>query len=256
MTITMRIFMNSYWSPLVMTYTNTPLSLLTHELEVRSCGSPGRHLFALIEESGLELFGTGSPVSFAVGLQSRQPKNQEVLENLLELTSAVTPFELIALVALAPELELSAARLSWGRPSDDTVSELLSHATFALRHTHAIDHGDRAQFVLRHASSRTRSAQRQSAVHNVKAERIMDDFDAEQPPVDFSRTVAERLSEAMAMNIITSDEAELLEMTRSGECSLRQWAKATGEPYDRLRMRRTRAEKSLRRYFDVKGDGQ
>lgn len=239
-----------------MTYSNTSLSLLTHELDVRSCGSPGRRLYRLIEATGWALCGSQNPLAFAVALQSPEPQNQAVLENLLEQTVTVPPFALIALVALSPGLGNSAARLSWGRPSEDTVSELLSHATFALRHAHEVDHGSRASFVLKHAASRTRSAQRQSLVHNVKAERIAHEFDAEEPPVDLSRTVAERLNEAMERRIITSSESELLEMTRSGECSLWQWSEISGEPYDQLRMRRTRAEAKLRRYFSVKSDAK
>ena len=252
MTITMRIFVSSYWSPRCMTHTNTSMSLLTHELEIRSCGSPGRRLFTLIEQFEWERFESETPIAFAIALQSPESRNQEVLEDLLEQTVPVPPFELIALVALSPGLANSAARLSWGRPGEDTVSELLSHATFALRHAHEVEHGGRAPFVLKHAASRTRSAQRQSLVHNVKTERIGCDFDAEEAPVHLALTVAERLSEAMLHRVITSDEAELLEMTRSGECSLRRWAEITREPYDQLRMRRVRAETNLRRYFNVK----
>ena len=157
-------------------------------------------------------------------------------------------FQLIALVTLAPRLERCAARLGHGRPSDNTAAEVLSHATRALHGTHEIPEGGRAHFVLNFAFSRSRCTQRKMLRHNAPAEEL-GVVDVAEPAIDWTKTLTQHLEEAIAAGVINEDEAEVIEMTRLGGCSLMQWSELTGEPYDRVKKRRFRAETRLRRYF-------
>jgi DNA-directed RNA polymerase specialized sigma24 family protein len=84
--------------------------------------------------------------------------------------------------------------------------------------------------------------------HNVPAEEL-GTVDIAEPAIDWSKTLTQHLEEAMVAGVINEDEAEVIEMTRLGGCSLMQWSELTGEPYDRLKKRRFRAETRLRRYF-------
>jgi len=248
MTIIMIIFVSSYWCSRLMNETTAPMFLLTHDLEVRSCGSPGRQLTAMIHSAGLEVVEAERPIDFARRLRSSDPHNRVALEQLLEWTAIVPEFQLVALVTLAPRLEQCAARLGRGRPSDDTVAEVLFHAARALHSTHEIPEGGRSHFVLNFAFSRSRCAQRKILRHNVPAEEL-GTVDVAEPAIDWSTTPTQRLEEAMTAGVINPDEAEVIEMTRVGGCTLNQWSALTGEPYDRLKKRRFRAETRLRRYF-------
>ena len=248
MTFTVIILVSSYWCSRLMNETTAPMSLLTHDLEVRSSGSPGRQLIGMIHSAGLEVVEPERPIDFARRLRSSDPQNRMVLERLLEWTPIVPEFQLVALVTLAPRLERCAARLGHGRPSDDTVAEVLFHAARALHLTHEIREGGRAPFVLDFAFSRSRCTQRKILRHNVTTEEL-GNVDVAEPAIDWTTTLTQRLEEAMAAGVINPDEAEVIEMTRWGGCTLSQWSALTGEPYDRLKKRRSRAETRLRRYF-------
>ena len=126
-----------------MNETTSTMSLLTRDLEVRSSGSPGRDLLELIRSAGLEVVEEECPLDFALRLRSSNHHQRAILEQLLEWTSIVPDFRLLALVSLAPRLERCAARLGRGRPSEDTVAEVLTHATRALHGTDAIPEGTR-----------------------------------------------------------------------------------------------------------------
>lgn len=252
MTIIVISFVSSYWCSRLMNKTTAPLSLLTHDLEVRSSGWQGRQLIGMIRSAGLEVVEAERPIDFARRLRSSDQHHRVVLEHLLEWTPIVPEFQLVALVTLAPRLERCAARLGRGRPSDDTVAEVLSHATRALHGTHEIPEGGRALFVLNFAFSRSRCTQRKMLRHNVPAGEL-GTIDVAEPAIDWSVTLTQHLEQAMAVGVINSDEAEVIEMTRLGGCGLRQWSELTGEPYDRLKKRRFRAESRLRRYFASAG---
>lgn len=254
MTIVVIIFVNSHWCSRFMKETTTPMSLLTHDLEVRSSGSPGQQLFGMIRSAGLEILEAERPVDFARRLQSSDLHERVILEQFLESTPIVHEFQLVALVALAPRLERRAARLGRGRPSDDTVSEVLAHATVALRETNGIAEGERALFVLAYAYSRSRCVQRKMLRHNVHAQTLDRDDDVAESVTDWSKTLTQYFDEAVAAGTVTSEECELIEMTRVGGCSLRQWSKITAESYTQLRMRRLRAEARLRHHFSGEGD--
>ena len=248
MTFTVIIFVSSYWCCRLMNETTAPMSLLTQDLEVRSCGAPGRQLIGMLRSAGLEVAETERPIDFARRLRSSDPHHRLVLERLLEWAAIVPKFQLVALVALAPRLERCAARLGRGRPSDDTVAEVLFHATRALHVTHEIPEGGRSYFVHDFAFSRSRCTQRKMLRHNVPAEEL-GEVDVAEPAIDWSTTLMQHLEKAMTAGVINPDEAEVIEMTRVGGCTLSQWSKLTGEPYDRLKKRRSRAEARLRRYF-------
>ena len=248
MTFTVIIFVSSYWCSRLMNETTSLMSLLTQDLEVRSCGAPGRRLIGMIRSAGLEVVEAERPIDFARRLRSPDLHHRVVLEQLLEWTPIVPEFQLVALVTLAPRLERCAARLGHGRPSDDTVAEVLSHAIGALQGTHEIPEGGRSHFVLNFAFSRSRCTQRKILRHNVPAEEL-GTVDVAEPVIDWSTTLTQRLEEAMTAGVINPDEAEVIEMTRLGGCTLSQWSALTGEPYDRLKKRRSRAETRLRSYF-------
>ena len=253
MTNSLRFFVNSYWSSEDMKPTSTPLSLLTHDLAARSSGSSGRDLTDRLENYCFDLRGSASPLGFAQLLQGSEPENRKALEELLEWTAIDNDFLLIALVAMSPELELAASRLAWGRPSDDTVSEVLTQATVALRWTHELVEGERVDFVLSHAHSRTRAEQRRMARHNVPTERIPVDYDAEESeaePLDISTYM---LQHAVASRVITDEESLLIQHTRRGESSLQEFADESTETYEALRKRRKRAEAKLRHHFRSEG---
>jgi len=249
MTKSLRFFVNSYWSSGDMKPTNTPMSLLTNDLKIRSSGSPGYDLLERLDDYCLDLLGTEGPLQFAQALQNTAPGNRQVLEELLEWTALDNDFLLIALVALTPELELIALRLSWGRPSMDTVSEVLTQATIALRWTHELVEGERVDFVLAHALAKTRNEQRRMSRHNVPTTFIPDDYDTGEPEVESLEVSPPLLARAVANHVISKDDLELIQRTRGEKKSLQVLADRTGSTYDALRMRRTRAEDCLRRHF-------
>jgi len=234
-----------------MNHTHTIMSLLTRDLEVRSSGSSGRALLRRLEDYCLDLRGAPGPFEFALLLQSSDPFAREALEELLEWTAVEGEFCLVALVALAPRLEHAASRLGRGRPSDDTLSEVLTQATEALTWTHELREGERADFVLSYAASRARREKRQMARHNVPTEALPADFDQAEPETEYVGEAEIRLSRAVERRVISSDERRLIEVTRGGQSTLQQLAISTADSYDALRMRRSRAEARLRRHFDV-----
>ena len=249
MTTSLCLSVNSYWSSGDMKPTTTPLSLLAHDLQVRSTGSYGRHLLRRLDDYCLDLLGTEEALQFARALQNRAPAARLILEELLEWTSLDDDFLLIALVALSSELESIASRLSWGRPSKDTVSEILTHATQALRWTHELVEGERIDFVLKHTLTKTRNEQRQMSRHNVTTTFIPDDYDVGEPDAELYEFAPSLLKRAEANRVICREDAELIRKTRGDGISLRVLAQETGATYDGLRMRRTRAEDRLRRRY-------
>ena len=234
-----------------MNNTHTIMSLLARDLEVRSSGSSGRALSVKLEDYCLDLLGASSPLEFARRLQSSDPVARETLEELLEWTAAESEFRLVALVALASQLEHAASRLGRGRPSDDVLSEVMTQATEALAWTHELREGERIDFVLRHAASRARREKRLMARHNVPTEALPADFDRAEPEIEYEDRAENRLARAVERRVISSDERHLIEVTRGGQSSLQQLALSTADSYDALRMRRSRAEARLRRYYDV-----
>ena len=251
MTIPLRVFVNSYWSSADMNNTHTIMSLLTRDLEARSSGSSGRALSRKLEDYCLDILGVSSPLEFARRLQSSDQSAREALEELLEWTAVESEFRLVAMVALAPRLEHAASRLGRGRPSDDTLSEVLTQATEALAWTHELADGERVDFVLRHAESRARREKRLMARHNVPTEALPADFDQAEPDIQYVDEAENRLARAVELRVISSDERRLIEETRGGQSTLQQLAISTADSYDALRMRRSRAEARLRRYYDV-----
>ena len=242
-------FVNSYWSSQDMKPTNTPMSLLARDLKARSSGLPGRDLLERLDDFSLDLLTSEGPLQFALALQDPAPDVRRVLEELLEWTALDNDFLLIALVALSPELEQIALRLSWGRPSKDTVSEVLTQATDALRWTHELAEGQRVDFVLEHALTKTRNEQRRMSRHNVPTTFIPDDYDASEPEEDYFDVPPALLARAVANYVISEEDAVLIQRTRGEKKSLQGLADESGSTYDALRMRRTRAEDCLRRHF-------
>src|SRR5665213_2774322 len=112
MTVSRCEFVNSYWSSGDMKPTSKPMSLLARGLE----------------DYRIDLLGATSAFEFARLLQSREARARQALEEFLEWTGVDDEFLLIGLVALSPEMDRLASRLSGGYPGDDMISELLSHA--------------------------------------------------------------------------------------------------------------------------------
>jgi hypothetical protein len=253
MTNSVRIYLNSYWFAEDMNHTHIIMSLLTNDLSARSRGSSGQALRATLEQYCFDLSETESPVDFALRLQSLDPESRQVLEELLEWTGQETSLQLVALVALAPELEHAASRLGRGRPNDDAIAEILAQATDALYWTHEFVEGERVDFVLSHALSRTRMEQRRLARHNVPTVAIPLDFDVAETE-DPSTDVENRLARAVDQQIITAGESQLIVDTRVGECTLQLLATIAGDTYSTLRKRRARAESRLRHFYGVDRD--
>lgn len=250
MTISVDDFVNSYWSSTEMN-PNTPMSLLTHDLEVRSAGSPGRELLQRLKDCPLDLLGATRPLEFARRLQSEEPQHRQVLEELLEWTFLDDEFLLVALVALVPDLGCVSGRLCRVRPSEDTIAEVLGQATIALRRTHQLAEGERVAFVLSEAFAKARGEQRKLARHNVPTVKIPWGYDEAEPEAELRDLSEVVLSLAVKNRIITPDESSIIEMTRSGRRSLEQLARESGHSYDALRVRRARAERRLRRFYGV-----
>ena len=251
MTSSRREFMESYWCSGEMTTTPAIQSLLTLDLEARSAGSSGRALQHQLEDYRLDLLDVTNPLDFARRLQKDDSDGRRSLEELLEWTGQVSEFRLVALVALAPKLDVIAQRLGWGRPSADTIAEVLAQASDALRWSEELAEGERIDFVLTHILSRTRAEQRRLARHNVPAEALPREFDLEDDSVlrDEIR-VASRLSHAVRLGVISPEERRLIEITRMGERSLHALAESTLQ-YDAIRVRRARAEHRLRSFYGM-----
>jgi hypothetical protein len=233
--------------------TPTAQSLLTYDLRTRSAGSPGRVLLVLLEHYCLDLLGATRPLEFAVRLQRADPTARHVLEELLEWTAQEPEFQLVALTALAPGLDQVARRLGNGRPSADTVSEVLAQASQALVWTHELVEGERADFVRRHAFIASKREQRRMVRHNMPADSIPDNFDRvhESSTSDVAEVVRDRLGIAEECGAISPDERRLIEVTRSGNRSLRAVADASPLGYETLRFRRARAERRLRSFYGL-----
>ena len=249
MTKSLCLSVNSYWSSGDMKPATTPLSLLTNDLKVRSSGSYGRDILRRLDDYCLDLLDTGGPLQFALALQDSAPGRRLVLEELLEWTPLDNDFVLIALIALSPELESIALRLSWGRPSKDIISEVLTQATVALRWTNELIEGERTDFVLEHALAKTRNEQRRMSRHNVPTTFIPDDYDEGEPEVEPFEDAPSLLVRAEANHVISRADAELIRTTRGENISLQFLAEESADSYDALRMRRSRAEDRLRRHF-------
>lgn len=237
---------NSYWSSSDMKLTTSLTSLLTRDLETRSAGSSGRALLEKLEFYCFDLREESRPLGFAQRLQSDDTDVRLLLEQLLEWTAAQPSFQLVALVALAPDLDGIARRLGRGRPSEDTMAEVLAQATEALRWTEEFAEGERRDFVLRQARSRTRGEQRLMARHNVPTSSLSDDFDC--AVVNSDASIIFELDRATERNVITPGERDLIEETRSGAVSLRSYASRHPESYDTLHKRRASAERRLRKF--------
>ena len=249
MTILLCVVVTSYWSSGDMKPTNTPMSLLARDLAIRSAGTPGRNLLRRLDHYCLDLLGTEGPVQFAHALRHPAPLPHQVLEELLEWTPLDNDFALIALVALAPGLEQVALKLSWGRPSKDTVSEVLTQAIIALRFTNELVEGERVEYVLGYALTKTRTEQRRMSRHNVSTTFIPDDYDEVEPEVEPWKFRPSLLERAVTNHVVCAEDSELIRKTRGEGVSLSAFADQSDLTYDALRMRRTRAEDLLRRHF-------
>jgi DNA-directed RNA polymerase specialized sigma24 family protein len=230
------------------------MSLLAHDLEVRSSGSCGRSLIQRLEDYRIDLLGATRADEFARLLQSREPDAHQALEEFLEWTGVDDDFLLIGLVALVPDLDRLASRLSGGYPGDDVISELLAHATVALRWTHELIEGERTRIVLVHAFSKTRGEKRRMARHNVPTCPLFAGDDLARPEVPSHHQSQGMLVTAVEQFVITVEDARLIESTRVKGHSLDELADTAGTSYDALRMRRARAETRLRRYFTSTGE--
>ena len=239
---------NSYWSSGEMNPTTTHMSLLANDLKVRSTGSSGRHLLERLDQYCLNLLDTEGPLEFALALQNPARSVRQVLEELLEWTWLDNDFLLLALVALAPDLESIALRLSWARPSNDTISEVLTQATVALQWTQELLEGERVEFVLAQALMKTRNEQRRMSRHNVPTTYIPHDYDIGDPEVELLECNPSLLNRAVANHVIGLEDAEIIRRSRGGANTLLNLAKESGASYDALRMRRSRAESRLRSY--------
>lgn len=232
---------------------NTPTltSLLTRDLEARSAGSSGRALLAMLEDYGVDLLGCDRAVDLALTMREPSPEGRRALEDLLGYVARSAEMQLIAFVALAPDLEHSASRLGRGRPSDDAIAEILAHASEALLWAQEVPSGSRAVFVVQHAFSRARSQRRNVTRRSVLTERLSSATDVPEPTATYHDVAQLRLDAAVASGVITLVERELIDETRGYARSLLDLAHESVDSYAALQRRRHRAEVRLRRYYGV-----
>lgn len=249
MTSSLREFVNSYWSSEVMTNTHSTLSLLTRDLEARSHGRPGRALLDELERYRVNLLDAGSAIEFALRLRIMDDEATFALEEFLEWTSVAPNFQLVALVALTPELENITERFARRRRSSDLEAEIISWALEALQWTHELVDGERVEFVLRHVISRVRRQRRMNARHNIQTETLdhfteLEELPYEPDELDFEMC----LDLALERGVISLEESALIRSTRSPKVNLVSLARASTDSYDALRMRRRRAEARVRHF--------
>ena len=116
MTISRSEILNSYWSSTEMKPTTSLTSLLTRDLEARSAGSSGRLLLERLEFYCFDLRGELRALEFAQAF-SRTKKTPAIYSSSSWSGPAAQPdFQLVALVALAPDLDRIAGRLGRGVP--------------------------------------------------------------------------------------------------------------------------------------------
>ena len=247
-------FMNSYWSSTEMNPHRTSMSLLTQDLTVRSLGSSGRSLMERLEHERIDVHGTTRADELASFLQIEETVNTAALEAFLEWTHLDDEILLIGLAALASRLDHTASRLSLGYPSEDAISEVLTHATMALRWTHEVVKGDRINFVLSESYSKARAAKRRMARHNVPTCPLRASDDPCFGESSWSHYPNGLLAFAVEQCVITRDDAYLIDATRLQGRALSDVAAEKGLSYAALHKRRERAEECLRRYFTVNGD--
>ncbi len=232
---------------------NTPTltSLLTRDLEARSSGSSGRALLEMLEDHEIDLNGVDDALELALMMREPSVEARRVLEDLLGKVASSTDLQLIALVALAPDLEHSASRLQRGRPSDDAVAEILAHASEALLLAQELPAGSRMDFVLQHAFSRARAEPRNLARRSVVTVCLTSATDVPEPPAPYHDVAQLRLDEAVAHEVIDLAERELIDQTRGKGRSLLELAHESADSYAALQRRRHRAEARVRQYFGV-----
>jgi len=234
-----------------MNHIPTLTSLLTRDLEARSSGSSGRALLEMLEDHGIDLMGCESVLELALKMREPSFEARRALEDLLSKVTSSTQLRLIALVALAPDLEHAASRLGRGRPSDDAVAEILAHASEALIWTHELPSGSRAVFVNQHAYSQARAQRRNLARRSVVTECLSSATDVPEPPAPYHDVAQWRLDQAVADGVIDFAEREVIDQTRASGRSLMDVAHESDDSYAALQRRRHRAEARVRRYFGV-----
>ncbi len=243
------VLVRSSWCAGAMSNSRTATILLTHDLEARSKGSPGRRLLGVLDDCELDLLGTSSALEFAKRLRDDEASARGALEELLEWVVREDDLVLVALVALAPRLDRVAARLSRGQSGEDAVAEVLAQATRALSWAHEQAPGERVAFVLAEAHSKSRSERRKMSRHNVPAGPLPDHVDLAAPDEPAAEALETQLERAIERGVITPHEYELIVSTRRDRRRLsRLGGEATGS-YDALRMRRARAETRLRHFL-------
>jgi hypothetical protein len=89
------------------------------------------------------------------------------------------------------------------------------------------------------------------ARHNVPTVKIPWGYDEVEPEVKLRDMSVVVLSLAVENHIISPDESALIEVTRSGRRSLDELARESSDSYNALRMRRSRAETRLRRFYGI-----
>ena len=229
----------------------TLTSLLTRDLEARSAGSTGRALLDLLEDHEVDLMGCDRPLDLALIMRDPSPECRLALEDFLGAVSVSTDLQTIALVALAPDLEHAASRLSRGRPSDDAVGDVLAHACEALVWAHELPSGSRATFVLQHAFSRARAERRNGARRRVQTECLSAATDVPEPLAPYHDEAQRRLDEALNHGVIDAGERDIIDRTRADGRTLRDVAEESVDSYAALQRRRHRAETRIRYYFGV-----
>lgn len=226
-------------------------SLLVADLTARSAGASGRILSRKIEQYGFDLDSASSPLDWALRLRSDDVRQRHVLEELLEWTTDDVDFRLLAIVALTPKLEEIARRVGW-LTREDGVAEIVAQATAALRWTWEVVEGRRVAFVVRETAKAVSAERSSLRRHHVASLPIDDGFDVVDATLDNGPTGVSRLRRVLELRVIDDLEYEVVVSTRSGTASLTELATRFGLSYDALRMRRSRAETRIRRFYDLR----
>ena len=226
-------------------------SLLVADLTARSAGASGRILSRKIEQYGFDLDSASSPLDWALRLRSDDLRQRHDLEALLEWTADDVEFRLLAIVALTPKLEEIARRVGW-LTREDGVAEIVAQATAALRWTREVEKGRRVAFVVREVAKAVSAERSSLRRHYVASLPIDDGFDVAEATLDDGPTAVSRLRRVLELRVIDDLEYDVVVSTRSGLASLTELATRFGLSYDALRMRRSRAETRIRRFYGVR----
>jgi DNA-directed RNA polymerase specialized sigma24 family protein len=231
------------------------LSLLTHELELRSRRSRPPKVFDLLRSAGLPI-PEGTTLMDLVAICHGQSASEDLeprvlAEALLEAAPSDDDAALTTIVALRPVLYRIVKKVSGTScPDDDTVAEVATLAWAAIAQPNEPGGPPRKLCdVVNEIWTQARTTIRRERTSASRHETLKEEFDSPDPDLDPAELVTTLLIDAARRGVITLVDAKLIEATRLGEITIDQLADQAGVPSQTLYVRRGRAEEALRRHL-------